>query len=906
MSVTNAQAERDLIVAREFHFHEAASAPLGRSLHQLPSLPAIFTGRDDELAELEKKLISVDADGDPISGKHAGLQGMGGVGKTALAIVLAHRLADRYPDAQLFLNLRGADPGSRAPVTPVEAMQNVIHCFRPEERLPDTLDALTPAYCSVLAEAGRVLLLLDNAVDAAQVRPLLPPPNCLLLVTSRAQFSLPGLAIRNVDCLPPTKSQELLVKLSERFDGHAKEAAELCGHLPLALEVFAGAVNDKKLYPLPELLERLRARQDKLAPVEAAFQVSYELLSAELRRRWTLLAVFPLSFDLRAAAAVWSGQRSLELDSTREFMQALLNASLVEWNETTDRFRLHDLVRQFCDGQLSAGDRAVAQLRHARHYCGVASESQDLYRQGGEKVLDGLELFDRERAHLEAAFAFLAGEVGRNISIALPERGSLSRSMSEHVQPHEVAEDQRPALQDFAALIVLLVDAVVYISPLRFQPRQRIQWHEEQRDAARLAGNRRGEGNALGNLGIVYLTLGDARKAIEFHEQDLAIAHEIGNRWGEGSALSNLGNAYYSLGDARKAIEFYEQSLVIDREVGDRRGEGNSLGNLGNAYSSLGNARKAIEFYEQALVVRREIGNRLGEGTDLGNLGNAYFSLGDVRKAIEFHEQALIIRREIGHRLGEGNALGNLGNAYKSLGDAHKAIEFHEQALIICREIGDRLGESNVLDNLGSAYSSLGDARKAAEFHEQALFIAREIGSRREEGNALGNLGNVYCSLGDVRKAIEFHEQALIICREIGDRLGEGSVLGNLGGAYYSLGDARKAIKFYEDGLVVAREVGDRRGEGNALGNLGGAYKKLGDAGKAIEFSEQALVIGRETGDQSGEGNALIVAALALDQLGGRAEAITRMESALRIFEAIEHPKAVPVRAKLAQWREKP
>jgi hypothetical protein len=382
--VNQAQAGRDLITGKEIHIHQVSEATL-HPLHQLPPPPPAFTGREEELADLEEQLTTTSAAGATISGKHAGLQGMGGVGKTALALVLAHRLKDRYPGAQLFLNLRGADPEHRPPAPPAEIMQSVIHAFRPEARLPETLDALAPTYHSVLNDAGSVLLLLDNAADADQVRPLLPPSKCLLLVTSRAQFTLPGLAARNLDCLPPARAQELLLKLAKRLQGYEGEAAELCGHLPLALEVFAGAANNRSLTSVPELLGRLRTRQEKLEPVEAAFQVSYELLTEELGRCWRLLAVFPASFDLRAAAAVWgeAAQASAAgvhatraeagpggpanpqagtpglLESAREAMQALVNANLVEWNGDNGRFRLHDLVRQFCEEKLRASRLAA-------------------------------------------------------------------------------------------------------------------------------------------------------------------------------------------------------------------------------------------------------------------------------------------------------------------------------------------------------------------------------------------------------------------------------------------------------------------------------------------------------------------------------------------------------------------
>ena len=638
---------------------------------------------------------------------------MGGVGKTALATVVAHRMKDRYPDAQLFLNLRGADPEQRPPVTPAEAMQNVIHCFRPEAWLPGTVEGLTPIYRSVLAEAGRVLLLLDNAAGAEQVRPLLPPPNCLLLVTSRAQFQLPGLATRNLDCLQPAKSRELLLELAPRLDSHADKAAELCGNLPLALEVFAGAVNDKSLTPVPELLERFAQKQEKLAPVEAAFQVSYELLPEELRRCWRLLAVFPASFDLRAAAAVWAdgpltptlspdGQEGTRragegVARARDALQSLVNASLVEWNEASNRLRLHDLVRQFCEEKLRSGGLASAadfaepgksgeagsarqgaateeepaRFRHARHYCDVGAEADKLYLQGGENILRGLELFDRERTHLEVAFEFL-------VSLLTRSSGSLSPIEGE-------SREERAA-----TLLTSLVDAVVYASDLRFHPHQSIRWQEGQLEAARTSKQRAAEGIAFGNLGNAYAVLGDARKAIEYYEKALVASRDVGDRRVEGTVLGNLGVAYKNSGDAVKGIEFYEQQLVIAREIGDRRGEGNALGNLGNAHKNLGDARKAIEFHEQQLFIAREIGDRRGEGNALGNLGIACSDLGDAVKAIEFYEQQLVITRKIGHRRGEGNALWNSADELWKLGDRSQAIRRGESALAIYEAIGDR------------------------------------------------------------------------------------------------------------------------------------------------------------------------------------------------------------------------
>jgi tetratricopeptide (TPR) repeat protein len=693
--------------------------------HQLPPPPTVFTGRDEELRELLVQLGGGDASGAAIAVTAQGLQGMGGVGKTALALVLAHELKARYPGGQLYRDLRGADPDRRAPLTPTEVMRDFIRALRPkadDRKLPEELDQLSPTYHSLLREIGGVLLLLDNAADAAQVQALRPPPGCLLLVTSRRHLNLPGLAVRDLDCLAPDEAAALLLELAPRVATQAPEAARLCGGLPLALEVFAGAINDQSLTPVPELLARLHAGEEKLPQVEAAFTVSKSLLPEETRTAWHLLSVFTASFDLPAAAAVWEKEPA----AARATLQVLVNASLVEFNADNARFRLHDLARHFCDRRLSEPQREEARLRHARHYIAVGYEGKRLYMKGGEHVLAGLRLFDRERVHLEAAFAWL--------------------------QPLENAPS--------AALLVWLVDAVGYVGDLRFHPRQRIDWLEAQRIAARLAGNREAEGCALGNLGRAYADLDEAQKAIEFYEQALVVSREIGDRRAEGFSFDNLGLANVDLGDARKAIAFHKQALAISREIADRRAEGGALGNLGNAYFALGDTRKAIEFHEQALAVSREIGERRREGDNLGNLGNAYVESDDARKAIDFHKQDLEIRRQIGDRRGEGNALGNLGIASRNLGDARKAIEFFEQARIIAREIGDRRAEGNALGNLGNAYADLGDARKAIEFYERRLVLAREIGDRRGEGGSSFSMATKLWSTGERERALELMQTA--------------------------------------------------------------------------------------------------------------------------------------------------
>ncbi len=620
--------------------HEDLSQP--DKLHQLPSPPADFTGREKEINQIIKDIQH----GATISG----LQGLGGIGKTALGLVIAHQLKNDYPEAQIFLDLRGTQ-GQEA-MTPAQVMSYVIHSFHPEARLPDNEAELHSIFYSILHDK-KVLLFFDNARNREQVEPLLPPPACLTLVTSRQHFDLPGLSALNLESLTPNDAQTLIRKIAKQVKlEEAEVIAKLCDYLPMALRLAASMLNTRPDWTPAVLTEKLHNALVILGPVEASLQLSYEILDDTIKMRFRQLGVFPAPFSQQAASAVWE----IPPEGTDAALGILLQASLLGYDPDFRKYVLHDLVRQYAEKQLlkDKKEEHAARLRHAQYYSTILEAADDLYLKGGKNILRALQLFDAEWAHIQAAQGWLANHIDSN--------------------------------DDIARLYIRFTDAP-YCLDLRLHPRARIIWLGKAIETDRRLGYRRGEGVDLGNLGNAYAELGYARKSIEFYEKQLVIVREIGDRNGEGNALGSLGNAYAAMGDARKAIEFYEKALVIDREIGDRRNEGNTLGNLGNAYTDLGDARKSIEFYENVLVIAREIGDRRSEGNALGNLGIAYAAMGDARKAIEFYEKRMVIAREIGDRRGEGNALFNLGLALYEIGNKEQGIEEVKQALTIYEAI---------------------------------------------------------------------------------------------------------------------------------------------------------------------------------------------------------------------------
>ena len=586
---------------------EAAQNVAFSPLHQLPPPPADFTGREADLAELR---AAVETGGVTISG----VRGMGGIGKTALALKLSQDLTPRYPDAQIYLDLQGV---SAQPVTPAQAMAHVIRAFHPDIRLPNSEAETVALYRSAL-HGRRALLLMDNAAGVDQVRPLIPPESCLLLVTSRFFFHLPGFQVKDLDEMPLEEARALLLRITPRIGNQADRIARICAGLPFALRQAAGALAERPDLSPASYAGRLESGKAQLGLIEASLSLSYNFLPGELTRRWRTLSVFPVDFDAPAAAAVWG----LEQEPADAALGDLVRRSLIEGED--GRYRLHDLARVFAASRCEEEERAEAQRLHAVHYREVLRKSNRLYKTGGQALLSGLRLVDLEWANIRAGQAWVADHAASD-----PQWSELA-----FWYPH----------------------AGIYCLVLRLRPSEWIGWLETALKAARQLSNRSWEGAATGNLGLAYADLGKPHRAIEFHEQRLAIAREMGDRHGEENATGNLGNAYADLGETRRAIEFHEQSLAIAREFGNRRGEGDSMGSLGIAYADLGETRRATELFEQQLAIAKEIGDRRGEANACWNLGLALEKMGETSRATDVMQVSVDYEREIGHPDAEKDA----------------------------------------------------------------------------------------------------------------------------------------------------------------------------------------------------------------------------------------------------------
>lgn len=607
----------------------ALPPPQMQTTAQLPRDLDDFTGRQKEFDELVK-LLSGRGGCATISA----IGGMGGVGKSALAYHVGHAVKDHYPDGQIVVNMAGT---SDNPLSPTDGMASVIRSFEPERQVPEDIDAAADIYNTLLS-SKRALIVLDNALDAAQVAKLIPPEPCAVIVTSRNSIKLPGVTSYDLDALSVTEARDFLRELTGEVsvaDEQLDEIAELCARLPLALRAAGAALAPPSAWSVNDYIEALRDERQRLGrlragnyDVEAVLGTSASQLvreQSELAERWQMLTVFPATFDLLAVAVVWEASE----DAARDGIDVLLKRGLLIEDSDTDgykRFRLHDLMRLVAQNAFGYGDTSVdeneqeqrmegAALRHAGYYQTLLDSANSLYEQGGEALMQGLALYDRERANIEAGQAWAA------------ERAE--------------ADDEA------ATLCNAYPGAGAHVLELRRHPHERINWLEAALSAARRLKTRGPESVHLANLGIAYSQIGEPRRAIGHHEQALVISREIGDRRAEGQDLGNLGIAYAQLSEPRHAIEQFEQRLEIAREIGDRRGEGNALGNLGNVYTQIDEPRHAIEHHEQALVISREIGNRRAEGNDLSNMALALDELGNLEQAIANAEAALEIYEQI-------------------------------------------------------------------------------------------------------------------------------------------------------------------------------------------------------------------------------------------------------------------
>jgi len=766
----------------------------------LPRDVASFTGRQQELQELVGVAVGTAGSGGVVS-IHA-IGGMAGVGKTAFAVHAAHRLADRFPDGQIFLPLHGHTPGQR-PVDPADALASLLLTAGvPAGQIPPGLEARIALWRDRLA-GRQLLLVLDDAASSEQVLPLLPGSGgSLVLVTSRRHLSaLDDSTAVSLDTLLPGEAAALLVRLVGRAglrpdDPAVGEITGLCGFLPLAIGMVARQLHHHPAWTAARRAGELAAAVDRLelmatenVSVAAAFNLSYADLTGDQQRLFRRLGLhLGTEIDGYAAAAL----DDTDLGTARRGLEALYDQYLLA-EPAARRYRMHDLIKEharaLADRVDPDPDRDGATTRLLDYYQHAAARADALIaRQGrsAQVAADGA---------IPAAVPRLAGRE-QALAWARAERASLLACLD-----YVTGTGQH-------ARVIALTAGITGLFQSDGPWADAIARQTAAIQAARSLGDRLGRANALFDLGDMRLLIDDYPAAARDLEQALGIFRDLGDRLGQANALTDLGIVRLLLAGDYPTARDLEQALGIYRDLGNRRSEANTLRSLGEVRRAKGDYPAAARDLEQALGIYHGLGDQQGQANTLTSLAAVRRMTGEYPAAARDLEQALSLYRDLGDRLGQANALLYLGEIRRVPGEYPTAAQLLEQALDLYRDLGSRLGQAGALLHLGVVRRMTGEYPAAARDLEQALGIYRDIGDRGDEAEALNERGTLHRVSDNLAQAEGCHQQALDLARALASSWHEAHALAGLGRCAMAVGHSMQAEALLRQALEIFRRIG--------------------------------------------------------------------------------------------------
>ncbi|MEU5726122.1 BTAD domain-containing putative transcriptional regulator [Micromonospora sp. NPDC047738] len=669
--------------------HAPAAPPPRRPVEsvtpaQLPADVAAFAGRAEHLRRLDALLPDGD-DGTPTVVISA-IGGAAGVGKTALAVHWAHRVADRFPDGQLYVNLRGFDPDGSA-MNPAEALRGFVDAFEvPPQRVPEDLTARAALYRSLLA-GRRMLVVLDNARDADQVRPLLPgSPGCVAVVTSRNQLS--GLVAAEgarplvLDLLTATEARQMLA----RRVGAARVAAEpiavdeiieRCARLPLALAIVAARAATHPDFPLGTLADELRDSRQRLdvltgddatTDVRAVFSWSYQTLGPGAGRLFRLLGLHPGPDFAAPAAASLAG---VPVRYLRPLLAELTRGQLVR-EHTPGRYGFHDLLRAY-----------ATELAHQH-------DADDVRRAALHRLLD-------HYLHTAHGAGMLLEPYQEPITLAPPIAGVIREDLAEH-------ED---ALAWFAAEHSQLTAAVEQAA------RTGCDTHAWQ---------------LAWSLSPYFQRRGHWRDWATVQQTALDAARRLADPVGRAYAHRGLGAAQMWLGRYDEAQPHLRHAIELYDEVGNYNAQARTQLLRAALYARQERLQEAFDQTREAHDLYVATGNQTGRARTLNNMGWYSIQLGHHQAALAHCRKALTLQEEVGDRIGQANTWDSLGYAHYHLGEHTQAATCYQRAIDLYRELGDQYDQSSALTRLGDVLVASGDGVAARDAWQQALNIFDELG----------------------------------------------------------------------------------------------------------------------------------------------------------------------------------
>ncbi|MGW3350923.1 tetratricopeptide repeat protein [Nonomuraea rubra] len=895
-------------------------------LRRLPADVPDFTGRQHSLDLLTSWLER------PRRTNTMVVQGLPGVGKTTLVTHWAHLHADRFPDGQIVIDLRGQSPG-QPPMTSAESLGEILRSLGVSEPAADEAELML-LYRSRIA-GRRLLLILDNAADPALVRTLLPDSeDCVVLVTSRTRMA-PLRATGHADLMdlsPFDPGNAVALLLAVLGDDSSRtgdreglaELARACGYHPLALRISAAKLAEDSALSVHTMVRELR-RPDRILegdPEEgfrSALDLAYESLSAAQRRTFRHVGLLPgrdFTPEVLAAALGVSAREAVVA------LEGLHRAYLVE-PLPGPRYRVHDLVKRQARelGRHAEGGVREATVRLLDHYLAVATnpatprrwfeaERQSLVsavRMAGDSGAHGMawrlaeavfEPFSRLRYYennLEVQQSGLASamQVNNRRAIALMRRnlGSIHLDIG---PPTLAVRYLSEAVADFTLLeehiaLAGALNGLAEAHDAAGRNEAALTCASGALESYQKAAQAAGVADCLHTLSRLHLSQERYEPGLQYARQACDARKELGDRHGTAQSLIILATVQRKLGELNAALSEGLEALSICHELGDEHAEAETLLCLAEIYDLLRLPHDAQRDAERALAGYTATGDQYGCGRALRTLGRIARNCSRYGEALAHYEQALSVQVELHHEQGQAETLGDIGLVHWQLSDYPRANEYLGQALFISRVIGDEPVEARMLNRLARVRLRQGMPQVAFVYALEALDLAQGLGNRRAEADVQETLSCTYLSLGEHQRALGAAKASLAIREELRDN--RASALLSVAQALHTAGRAEEALEPAMETVELQKETGTRDRWAAALTTLAMVLLDLdldlGRVEEALAYARQARDVHQECGTRWDLGCALRALGLISAKLDDRGTAVAHLQEAARIFEEV-------------------
>ena len=731
--------------------------------------------RPDALAPETGEFVGRSGELELLTGEHGDIpqvsviEGMPGVGKTALALRAARVVSAQYCDGLLYLDFHGHDPG-RPSLDAAEALHRLLRMLVvPATQIPDAIGERAALWQAQLSRR-RVVVILDDAARLDQIRPLLPTGGrCLILITTRRRLpDLDGARTLTLDLLSIDDATALFRRIAGPARAQDEEkvalAVGLCGRLPLAIQLTAGRLARGCPPSLADLIEELSQPSAQLGgtgaaspEVMSAFDLSYRALEPDHQRFFRRLGVSPCASVSMQAAAALAGCNLAEAEKS---LAALLDHHLLA-RAPADQFCFHHLIRGYAAVRAARDDPEPEQRQ-------AVARLLDYYLHTADQADRVLHPFRRRMpvsvTHLPAASPALLTPEDAAAWLDSEWRNILRAA--QHAGRHEwkrKCADLTHVLADFVEISAYWDEAIASHTLA-------LQACRDIADPARIA-------QASLELSVVSQQTGRHETALPVAEDAAEIYRSLADRRGEAEALDQVGMAHQRAARSREALAYFHEARILYQDTADQRGVANTLSHSGIACWHLGRYPDAMGHLREALSLYRHVGDRRGEAKTLNNLGRMQLYCGYHRDALDGYQKSLEIFNEIGGEQNQAILHHNIGSVYHYKGSYEDGLTACRRALVIYRNIGDLPNEADVLNDIGAIYQSAGCYDEALIHHQKARLIAEEIGNLSQQVIALRGIADVRRGSGQHSEAFDHYRTALRLAREIGDPYEEAKIL---------------------------------------------------------------------------------------------------------------------------------